>query len=295
MENYNSNERNRVSNQTLDGSNLNFSNLSNGIEENEIDLNERSNYARGGIFITNFRGPSFTISDFVDGVTNTSSIPSENLSDNARNSRQMKNLWQAPTTSFYYNTHFHGASSMDFLENSTHSTFFEQHTNYHGGSSSASTNQSSAFIHPSDDQVRYLREHGLEDTGRDVYFLRHNIDSQSPSLVSSESVASGIIMVPGHRDDSIIIETLLALQEHIGGIETGFKKNVISKLLKQSKYQSSKMKNYSESCCICLDTYDDGAELGKINCGHKFHYQCIRRWLKRNNSCPIYKSIALTP
>ncbi|KAK6791333.1 hypothetical protein RDI58_010414 [Solanum bulbocastanum] len=68
MENYNSNERNRVSNQTLDGSNLNFSNLSNGIEENKIDLNERSNYARGGIFMS---GTSHIVSHLVSGVKNT--------------------------------------------------------------------------------------------------------------------------------------------------------------------------------------------------------------------------------
>ncbi|XP_049391625.1 probable E3 ubiquitin-protein ligase HIP1 [Solanum stenotomum] len=201
---------------------------------------------------------------------------------------------------------------MDFVENSTHPTFFEQYTNYHGGSSSASTHQSNAFTLPSGDPVRYLREHGLWDIGRDVYFLRNNIDSQSLSH-------GGIIMEPGHRDDPIVIEddeedehgdaqhddifydgemsyeALLELQEHIGGVEIGLKKSDISKLLKQSKYQSAKMKNYSESCCICLDTYDDGAELGIINCGHEFHYQCIRRWLKRNNSCPVCRRIALTP
>ncbi|KAH0682486.1 hypothetical protein KY289_020238 [Solanum tuberosum] len=96
-------------------------------------------------------------------------------------------------------------------------------------------------------------------------------------------------------DGEMSYEALLELQEHVGGVEIGLKKSVISKLLKQSKYQSAKIKNYSESCCICLDTYDDGAELGKINYGHEFHYQCIRRWLKRNNSCPICRRIALTP
>ncbi|KAH0678936.1 hypothetical protein KY284_020021 [Solanum tuberosum] len=133
-----------------------------------------------------------------------------------------------------------------------HPTFFEQYTNYHGGSSSASTHQSNAFTQPSGDPVRYLREHGLWDTGRDVYFLRNNIDSQSLSL-------GGIIMEPGHRDDPIVIEddeedehgdaqlddifydgemsyeALLELQEHIGGVEIGLKKSDISKLLKQSK------------------------------------------------------------
>lgn len=118
---------------------------------------------------TNFRGSSHTVSDFVDGLTNTSPIPSKNLSDNASNTLQVQNLWYAPTASFSHNTHFHGASSMDFVENITHPTFFEKHTNYHSGSSSVSTHQSNAFIQPSSDPVKYLREYELWNTGRCLF------------------------------------------------------------------------------------------------------------------------------
>ncbi|KAJ8557152.1 hypothetical protein K7X08_002777 [Anisodus acutangulus] len=90
-------------------------------------------------------------------------------------------------------------------------------------------------------------------------------------------------------------EGLLELQERIGVVGTGLKKKVISELLKQRKYQSTKMHDVNDSCCVCLDTYSDREVLGKIDCGHEFHYHCIRKWLKIKNSCPICKRTALTP
>uniref|UniRef100_M1DCG7 Uncharacterized protein n=1 Tax=Solanum tuberosum TaxID=4113 RepID=M1DCG7_SOLTU len=121
MGKYNSNERNRVFNQTLNDINLNLSYLLDCIEENQIDLNEWSNYARGGVSMsgtshmvsdlsTHFHGVSHTISDFTSGVTNTDSIQSESLSNNGRSPLQTQNLWHAPTTLFSQSLHFHGAS-----------------------------------------------------------------------------------------------------------------------------------------------------------------------------------------
>ncbi|KAG5609926.1 hypothetical protein H5410_021207 [Solanum commersonii] len=121
MGKYNSNERNRIFNQTLNDIKLNLSYLPDCIEENQIDVNEWSNYARGGISMsgtshivsdlnTHFHGVSHTISDLTSGVTNTDSIPSENLSNNVRCSLQTQILWHDPTTLFSQSLHFHGTS-----------------------------------------------------------------------------------------------------------------------------------------------------------------------------------------
>lgn len=75
---------------------------------------------------------------------------------------------------------------MDFVENFTHQAFFEQNTNFGGGSSSTSRSQSNALIQPSGDPVRNLREH---EFGIHVCFLRNNIDPQSSSPVISGRVA----------------------------------------------------------------------------------------------------------
>lgn len=42
-------------------------------------------------------------------------------------------------------------------------------------------------------------------------------------------------------------------------------------------------------CCICLSSYDDGAELHALPCNHHFHATCIVKWLKMNATCPLCK------
>lgn len=42
------------------------------------------------------------------------------------------------------------------------------------------------------------------------------------------------------------------------------------------------------SCSICLEQYQDGNLLTELpNCGHFFHVECIGRWLRANNQCPL--------
>jgi hypothetical protein len=45
----------------------------------------------------------------------------------------------------------------------------------------------------------------------------------------------------------------------------------------------------------CLDfqeEYEDGDELGKVDCGHSYHVLCIQQWLVQKNQCPICKAPA---
>ncbi|CAN4090465.1 unnamed protein product [Withania somnifera] len=42
-------------------------------------------------------------------------------------------------------------------------------------------------------------------------------------------------------------------------------------------------------CCICLTSYEDGAELHVLPCTHHFHSTCIVKWLKMNATCPLCK------
>ncbi|PSR91037.1 E3 ubiquitin protein like [Actinidia chinensis var. chinensis] len=42
-------------------------------------------------------------------------------------------------------------------------------------------------------------------------------------------------------------------------------------------------------CCICLNPYEDGAELHALPCNHHFHSSCIVKWLKMNATCPLCK------
>ncbi|KAF8113067.1 hypothetical protein N665_0057s0019 [Sinapis alba] len=95
--------------------------------------------------------------------------------------------------------------------------------------------------------------------------------------------------------DNMSYEELLSLGERIGDVCTGLKEETISNRLKQRKYSSdTRCPQEIEPCCICQEEYGEGEELGMLECGHGFHSQCIKEWLKQKNLCPICKTTGLS-
>ncbi|KAL6218853.1 hypothetical protein ACLB2K_012060 [Fragaria x ananassa] len=103
-----------------------------------------------------------------------------------------------------------------------------------------------------------------------------------------------------HRDmrldvDNMTYEELLALGERIGDVSTGLSEETILKLMKQRKCVSvmTEFPADMEPCCICQEQYADGDDIGRLDCGHDFHTNCIKQWLMQKNLCPICKTPAL--
>lgn len=42
----------------------------------------------------------------------------------------------------------------------------------------------------------------------------------------------------------------------------------------------------SESCAICLESYQEGESLRKMPCQHTFHKDCVDHWLESRTTCP---------
>ncbi|KAG5605321.1 hypothetical protein H5410_026813 [Solanum commersonii] len=55
------------------------------------------------------------------------------------------------------------------------------------------------------------------------------------------------------------------------------------------QFPKSKCLDGKERCSICLDDYYDKEKLTEISCGHIYHFDCIREWIKLKNICPICK------
>ena len=45
--------------------------------------------------------------------------------------------------------------------------------------------------------------------------------------------------------------------------------------------------NDTDTCSICIQNYEIGHKLIKLECGHIFHADCIREWIGTKNRCPL--------
>ncbi|CAH1425696.1 unnamed protein product [Lactuca virosa] len=106
--------------------------------------------------------------------------------------------------------------------------------------------------------------------------------------------------VDHHRDmrldiDHMSYEELLALGEQIGSVGSRLSDDFVVEHLKTRVFTSSKSSNDQElnSCVICQTNYDDGEEIGVVDCGHEYHVECVKKWLVVKNTCPVCKSTAL--
>ncbi|THG13230.1 hypothetical protein TEA_003950 [Camellia sinensis var. sinensis] len=79
--------------------------------------------------------------------------------------------------------------------------------------------------------------------------------------------------------DDMSYEELLALEDQIGNVSTGLSEEAILAAVRRHCYLSMKLGPpvEEEPCCICQEDYVDGKELGKLNCGHEFHFNCIKQ------------------
>ncbi|CAN1163999.1 Probable E3 ubiquitin-protein ligase RHG1A [Linum perenne] len=95
--------------------------------------------------------------------------------------------------------------------------------------------------------------------------------------------------------DNMSYEELLALEETIGTVNTGLSEETILNKLKQRKYCASvgTPEVETEPCCVCQEEYNNGEDIGTLDCGHDFHTGCVKQWLMLKNWCPICKTTGL--
>ncbi|KAL8510152.1 hypothetical protein ACS0TY_017104 [Phlomoides rotata] len=117
------------------------------------------------------------------------------------------------------------------------------------------------------------------------------------------------VNIDQHRDmrldiDHMSYEELLALGEQIGSVGTGLSEEFIHKNLKTRTFESTAActnledatspKQQMNFCVICQMDYENGEEIGTVDCGHEYHRGCVKKWLLTKNSCPVCKSTALS-
>jgi len=57
--------------------------------------------------------------------------------------------------------------------------------------------------------------------------------------------------------------------------------------LQDDKKKDDKKEFFNEDCCICLEKITPQCRRVRIPCQHRFHQDCIKKWLKQDTRCPL--------
>ena len=110
-------------------------------------------------------------------------------------------------------------------------------------------------------------------------FMRNKIDKEVP-----------IATIPCEFCDAKIIP-----EEYLLHIETHHNRNKIvkkPKVLSKPPTGSSSLIEYEgkgeqKDCRICFLEYEIGEELALLDCAHKFHAECFKKWYSKKPVCPL--------
>ncbi|KAK4760064.1 hypothetical protein SAY87_023195 [Trapa incisa] len=132
-----------------------------------------------------------------------------------------------------------------------------------------------------------------------------SIFEQLVSLDTSLLLLNSLNIFDQHQDmrmdiDNMTYEELLALEERMGTVSTALTEEALLKCLKRESYQKTKcdkedaanVEKDDTKCSICQEEYMDGDEVGRMQCEHMYHVDCINQWLRVKNWCPVCKSSA---
>ncbi|XP_027342293.1 uncharacterized protein LOC113855045 [Abrus precatorius] len=138
--------------------------------------------------------------------------------------------------------------------------------------------------------------------GTSTYY-RHVTDSSSDGFAEIMMLQGSLLMggrLNSHdqfRDwrldvDNMSYEQLLELGERIGYVSTGLKEDEMGRNIRKILLQFScdlTKNRIDKKCSICQEEYEGGDEVGKLNCEHSYHFQCIKQWVAHKNFCPVCK------
>ncbi|KAH9616341.1 hypothetical protein KSS87_001258 [Heliosperma pusillum] len=90
-------------------------------------------------------------------------------------------------------------------------------------------------------------------------------------------------------------QELLALGDRMGTVSTPVPEEDLAKCLEKSVFHGTMDCSEDENdikCSICQEEYAEGEEVGRLECDHRYHMNCVNQWLRLKNWCPICKSSA---
>jgi hypothetical protein len=120
----------------------------------------------------------------------------------------------------------------------------------------------------------------------------HNIDWNDPEFekLCINFISNQIIKKEAHFIKNKLNNTPVKIKERFkklwshGFIFSEFKYGNINCFLTNEHF------NHDDPCTICFDKFEKNVIVLKTNCDHIFHIDCIYKWNKQKNSCPICRN-----
>ena len=87
-----------------------------------------------------------------------------------------------------------------------------------------------------------------------------------------------------------LLQRIDEIGSHLNSLKKGLDKNILDNMEISKIKDVDKLDADKKKCTICLEDYVNGDNSIALPCIHIFHANCIKTWLKENNSCPICKN-----
>ncbi|KAL0301213.1 UNVERIFIED_CONTAM: putative E3 ubiquitin-protein ligase ZFP1 [Sesamum radiatum] len=177
---------------------------------------------------------------------------------------------------------------------------------------SGSNRSSSGFLHPH--HQSHPNPHQPPPPMQGVRGYNVNVPSQlANSSRRISTISSSNTVITPYQDVVDARPTFLApvpptgascIGEQIGNVGTGLSEEFIRNNLKIRTFTSitadlnleddACLDQQIHFCVICQTDYEDGEDIGVLDCGHEYHKECIKKWLLEKNTCAVCKSTALS-
>ena len=129
---------------------------------------------------------------------------------------------------------------------------------------------------------RNINRNNINDNNR----IR-NVDN-SPNLFNLDKMEYGLQLRNDMKDgpDHYHVPVVIPIERSRGLDDKSIKNYPISKIHDISTLSEDKKK-----CLVCLENFKNGDYFITLPCIHIFHADCIKKWMKQKNFCPICKNI----
>ncbi|KAL2233546.1 E3 ubiquitin-protein ligase RING1-like [Sesamum indicum] len=100
-------------------------------------------------------------------------------------------------------------------------------------------------------------------------------------IIFIDPFTGGMVVMESSGGSSLGLDSLL------GDLEVGQRTASKASIDAMPSVEIVNGENDDEQCVVCLEEWETGDMAKEMPCKHKFHVECIEKWLKIRGSCPV--------